>query len=84
MSNSLDAVIPEGVPLGVLASALQADQNGTMRRELMELFTDASSEARRRLHEPLTPQDHDATAALAKAASECTEVIDAVWNALHP
>ena len=84
MSVSLDAVIPEGVPLGVLASALQADQNGTMRRELMELFTDASSEARRRLHEPLTPQDHDATAALAKAASECTEVIDAVWNALHP
>jgi hypothetical protein len=84
MSNSLDALIPQDVPLGVLASALQADQSGAMRRELMELFTDASNEARRRLHEPLTPQDHDATAALAKASGECAEVIDAVWNALHP
>ena len=32
MSNSLDAIVPEGVPLGVLASALQADQSGTLRR----------------------------------------------------
>jgi hypothetical protein len=84
VSDSLDAVVPDGVPLGVLASALQSDQNGAVKRELIELFASAGSDARRRLHEPLTPQDHDATAALAQAASECTDVIDAVWNALHP
>ncbi len=84
MSDALDVVIPEGVPLGVLASALQADQTGAVKRELIELFDGAGTDARRRLHEPLMPQDHDRTAALAQAASECAEVIDAVWNALHP
>jgi hypothetical protein len=84
VSGSLEAVLPEGVPLGVLASALQADHSGATKHELMEMFNRASSEARRRLHEPLTPQDHDAMAALAQASRECAEVVDAVWTALHP
>ena len=84
MSSPLEAVVPEGVPLGALASALQADHSGVAKQELIEMFNRASSDARRRLYEPLTPQDHDAMAALAQASHACAEVVDAVWNALHP
>jgi len=77
-------VIPESVPFGALASALRADQSGAVRGEYTELFITARNEARRRVHEPLLPQDHAVAAALAEGASECIDVIDAVWNALHP
>jgi hypothetical protein len=84
MSVPMNALIPEGVPLGALASALSADHSGVVKREYEELFINARNDARRRLHEPLPPQDHDAAAALAEGASECLDVVDAVWKALHP
>jgi hypothetical protein len=80
----MNPVIPEGVPLGALASALSADHGGAVKREFAEIFIKAQNDARRRLHEPLPPQEHDAAAALAEGAREGLDVIDAVWNALHP
>lgn len=84
MSAPMNPVIPEGVALGALATVLSADHSGAAKREFAELFIKARNDARRRLHEPLPPQEHDAAAALAEGARESLDVIDAVWNVLHP
>ncbi len=76
--------VPAGVALGELAARLSADETGELKREYREGFVAAHEEARRRLHEPMPPQDHEVTAALAEGALECAEVIEAVWNAMHP
>lgn len=71
-------------PLGEFATRLAADESGDVKRECCELFDAAHSEARRRLYEPLTMEEHEATVALAEGARQCSEVVSRVWNALHP
>ena len=75
---------PAGVPLGEFASRLQADESGTIKREYCEMFDAAQSEARRRMYEPLTTEEHEAAAALAESTQLCSEVVGKVWSALHP
>jgi hypothetical protein len=79
----MTAVTPTAA-LGELASRLQADQSGELRREQCAMFDSAQSDARRRMYEPLTTEEHEATLALAEGTRHCTDVINAVWNALHP
>ena len=76
--------VPTGVALGELATRLQADSSGAVKREYCDMFNTAQGEARRRLHEPLPAPEYETTAALVTGTQQCTEVIDAVWNALHP
>ena len=76
--------VPTGAPLGELASRLQADESGAIKREYCEMFDAAQSEARRRMYEPLTTQEHEAAAALAESTRQCSEVVGMVWSALHP
>ncbi|WP_129646160.1 hypothetical protein [Peristeroidobacter agariperforans] len=76
--------VPTGVALGELATRLQADDSGAVKREYCDMFNAAQGEARRRLHEPLPAPDFETTAALVTGTQQCTEVIEAVWNALHP
>jgi hypothetical protein len=80
----MKAVMPTDAPLGELASRLRADEVGDVKREYCDMFDSSQSEARRRLQEPLMPQEHEATVALADGARQCSEVINAVWNAMHP
>lgn len=77
-------VVPAATPLGEFASRLQMDESGTIKREYCELFDAAQSEARRRMYEPLTTEEHEAAAALAESTRQCSEVVGMVWNALHP
>jgi len=79
----MKAVTPT-VALGELASRLRADESGELKREQCAMFDAAHGDARRRLHEPLTTEEHEATLALAEGTRQCTDVITAVWNALHP
>ena len=76
--------VPTGVPLGELAMRLQADDAGAVKREYCDMFDAAQGEARRRLHQPLPAQDYETAAALVEGTQQCTAVIEAVWNALHP
>jgi hypothetical protein len=48
------------------------------------MFDAAQSEARRRMYEPLTTEEHEAAAALAESTRQCSEVVGMVWSALHP
>ncbi len=84
MSGVTNITVPEGIPLGDLASRLRADASGEVKLEYRRMFDTAHDEARRLLHEPLTSEDHETTAALADGTRLCSEVIDQVWNALHP
>jgi hypothetical protein len=77
-------IVPTDTPLGEFASRLQADESGEIKREYGEMFDAAQSEARRRMYEPLTTQEHEATAALAESTQLCSEVVGKVWSALHP
>ena len=70
--------------LGEFASRLQADEAGDVKRECCGIFDAAHSEARRRLYEPLTTDEHEETVALVEGTRQCSEVISTVWNALHP
>ena len=76
--------VPTGTALGEFASRLQADEAGAVKREYCEMFDAAQSEARRRMHEPLTTEEHEAAAALAESTRQCSEVVGTVWSALHP
>jgi hypothetical protein len=76
--------VPTGAPLGEFASRLQADESGSIKREYCEMFDAAQSEARRRMYEPLTTEEHEAAAALAESTRQCSEVVGRVWSALHP
>jgi len=76
-------IVPE-VALGELATRLRTDECGDLQREYSALFDKAQSDARRRLYEPLTTEEHEATLALAEGTRHCTDVINAVWQALHP
>jgi hypothetical protein len=76
--------VPAGTALGEFASRLQADTAGTIKREYCEMFDAAQSEARRRMYEPLTADEHEAAAALAESTRQCSEVVGMVWSALHP
>ena len=77
-------MVPSQTPLGEFASRLQADESGAMKREYCEMFDGAHSEARRRMYEPLTTEEHEAAAALAESTQLCSEVVGKVWSALHP
>jgi hypothetical protein len=77
-------IVPTDVALGELASRLRADESGDLQREYSALFDKAQGDARRRLYEPLTTEEHEATLALAEGTRHCTDVINAVWHALHP
>ena len=83
MNPPMKVVVP-AASLGELASHLAADDDGQVRREYCEMFAAAQAAARRRMHEPLTPQEHETNAALVESAQLCSEVIAAVWSALHP
>jgi nitrate reductase assembly molybdenum cofactor insertion protein NarJ len=76
--------IPNATLLGEFASRLQTDASGELKRQYCEMFDAAQSEARRRLYEPLTTEEHESTLALAEGSRECAEVVTLVWNALHP
>jgi hypothetical protein len=76
--------VPAGTPLGEFASRLQADESGAIKREYSEMFDAAQSEARRRMYEPLTTEEHAAAVALAESTQLCSEVVAKVWSALHP
>jgi hypothetical protein len=80
----MNVVVPQGIALGELASRLQSDASGELRREYCEMFASAQSTARRRLQEPQTTQEFEMNAALMEGAQLCEEVISAVWHALHP
>lgn len=77
-------VVPTEAPLGEFASRLQADESGAIKREYCDMFDAAQSEARRRMYEPLTTEEHEAAAALAESTRQCSEVVGMVWSALHP
>lgn len=77
-------MVPTGTPLGEFASRLQADESGAIKREYCAMFDAAHSEARRRMYEPLTTEEHEAAAALAESTQQCSEVVGKVWIALHP
>lgn len=79
----MSPVVPKEVPLGALASALAADDEGALRDELVTMFTRAHNDARRRLYEPLPPDEHDIASALAEGGRECAQTVEAVWKALH-
>ena len=76
-------MVPTGA-LGEFAARLQADESGAIKREYCEMFDAAQSEARRRMYEPLTTEEHEAAAALAESTQQCSEVVGKVWSALHP
>lgn len=80
----MSAVIPQAAALGELASRLQADDDGGLRREYCDMFAIAAEGARKRLHEPLTSEEFETNAALAEGAELSTEVISTVWSVLHP
>lgn len=80
----MSAVIPQTATLGELASRLQADDGGVVRREYCEMFAIAAEGARKRLHEPLTSEAFETNAALAESAELSAEVISKVWSVLHP
>lgn len=80
----MNVVVPQGVALGDLASRLQADTSGELRREYCEMFANAQSTARRRLQEPQSAEEFEMNAALMEGAQLCEETISAVWHALHP
>jgi hypothetical protein len=84
MNPQQDLCVPDERRLGELASRLCADESGEVRREYCRMFDMAQDEARRRLHEPLTAEDHEAAAALADGVRQCSKVIHQVWNVLHP
>ena len=77
-------IVPTMAPLGELASRLQADESGAIKRECCDRFDAAHSEARRRMYEPLTTEEHEIAAALAESTQLCSEVVGKVWSALHP
>lgn len=80
----MSAVFPENGVLGELASRLQADYDGSLRREYCEMFSTAAEAARKRLHEPLTSEEFETNVALAGSAGLSAEVIATVWSVLHP
>lgn len=84
MNARAQIVVPAVSSLGELASRLAADSEGQVRREYCEMFDAAQAAARRRLYEPLTPEEHETNAALVESAQLCSEVIAAVWQSLHP
>ena len=79
----MNAITPDGPVLGELASRLQADQDGSVRREYCEMFLAAKIAARKRLHEPLMSEEFETHAAVAAGADLSIEVISTVWSALH-
>lgn len=84
MTPSVSICVPTAAPLGEFASRLQADESGAIKREYAEMFDTAHSEARRRMYEPLTTEEHEVAAALAESTQLCSEVVGKVWSALHP
>lgn len=80
----MTVIVPQGVALGDLASRLQADTAGELRREYCEMFANAQDTARRRLQEPQAAEDFEMNAALMEGAQLCDEVVSTVWHALHP
>ena len=80
----MNVIVPQGIALGELASRLQADTSGELRREYCEMFASAQGTARRRLQEPQPAEEFEMNAALMEGAQLCDEVISAVWHALHP
>lgn len=80
----MNVVVPQGIALSELASRLQADASGELRREYCKMFASARSTARRRLQEPQTTEEFEMNAALMEGTQLCDAVISAVWHALHP
>lgn len=80
----MKVIVPQGEALGDLASRLQSDTNGELRRDYCEMFANAQDMARRRLQEPQAAEDFEMNAALMEGAQLCDEVVSAVWHALHP
>lgn len=81
--SAMNVIVPV-TALGELASRLQADQSGELRREYCEMFAAVQDSARWRCQEPLPKEEFERNAALLEAAQLCDEVISAVWRALHP
>jgi hypothetical protein len=81
--EALHVIMPQAA-LGELASRLQGDASGELRREYCDMFVAAQDVARRRLQEPQTAEEFDMNAALMEGAQLCDEVVVAVWHALHP
>jgi hypothetical protein len=80
----MSAIVPPAGALGELASRLQADDDGSVRRDYCTSFETAIGSARMRLREPLAPEEFEMNAALTEGAELSAEVISAVWHTLHP
>ena len=68
---------------GDLARRLYEDVDGTLAAEYRQHFESLSEMARRKSHEPLTPEEHATTTALLECSRLCAEVIVAVTEAMR-
>jgi hypothetical protein len=71
-------------PPGELAQRLYADKSGELASEWRRHFETARLAAKRKLHEPLSPEEFAIHAAIAEGAELCAEVIGSVWDSMHP
>jgi hypothetical protein len=78
MSSSLD---PQSY--GELAGRIRDDPSDGVWMEYRTCFERALAAARRRLHEPLTPEEHEINVALAQSSQWCVEVLDEVHRKLR-
>lgn len=74
---------PQATALGELAMRLQADVAGSVRDRYCDMFRASQLAGRRRMHEPLAPEEHERSEALARGAGLACEVIASVWRSLH-
>lgn len=77
------ALPAEPEAFGDLARRLYEDVDGTLATEYRQHFDSLSELARRKSHEPLTPEEHANNSALLECASLCAEVIGAVTEAMR-
>lgn len=75
--------LDDSVQLGQLGQRLKADASGEVLAEYRNCFEAATLSAKKRLVLPLTPEQFEATEAVAGSAALSVDVITAVWQAMH-
>lgn len=76
-------IVPAAAPLSELATRLRMDADGSAKLEYSDMFEAARAAAKQRLREPLPTDEFEIQTALEQGAGLCSDVISAVWNALH-
>lgn len=79
----MQVYLDESVQLGQLGQRLRVDAGGEVLAEYRNRFEEAALTARKRLVQPLTPEQFEATKAIADSASLAVDVITAVWQSMH-